>query len=406
MDTLAFLKSNPLFTHFSQQELAYISHIAVECVFEENEYILHENQMTQFIYLIQRGEVAILKEEDNHGAAHLLETLRAGDVIGEMSLIDRKPHSASVKAVQSTTIIALPIDKIVAYSATSRMSRWLSMLPIVMKEPSGSTYLYDKIIKNCASMLVTRLRSTNNLALTALQHDLAHEKARNAASQFMINVIILLSFYALAVQFMTVLQAYVISTTYINIPFMIVLVIPILLMMKHSGYPMSTYGFTLRGAGRSIVEAGVLTLPFFAIVLLYKWLLIHFSSGFAHRSLFDMTLSLTPGAEGDSLALGYKILLVFFYLLFVPVQEILTRGAIQSSFQLLLTGKYRTLWAILLSNLIFSTMHSHVSLGFGLIVYIPGLFWGWLYARQQTLCGVVFSHLLLGIWAIFVVGLL
>jgi hypothetical protein len=41
----------------------------------------------------------------------------------------------------------------------------------------------------------------------------------------------------------------------------------------------------------------------------------------------------------------------------------------------------------------------------GLIVFVPGLFWGWLYARHDTLIGVSLSHLIIGWTAIFFLNL-
>ena len=221
----------------------------------------------------------------------------------------------------------------------------------------------------------------------------------------MINVIVLLSFYTLAVQFMTEMKAYFVSTTFINIPFMIILAVPLLIMMKNSGYAWSVYGLTFNNWRRSLVESIIYTMPFLGVILAYKWFLINFDANFSGRSLFDMALSLSP-THVAPLSITFEILILLTYLLFVPVQELLTRSALQSSFQMLLTGKYTALWAILLSNLIFSTMHSHVSLGFGLIVYIPGLFWGWLYARHHTIIGATASHLIMGCWTLFIVGLL
>jgi hypothetical protein len=40
-----------------------------------------------------------------------------------------------------------------------------------------------------------------------------------------------------------------------------------------------------------------------------------------------------------------------------------------------------------------------------LLVFVPGLFWGWLYLRHQTLVGVSVSHLLIGLWVTGVLDL-
>lgn len=87
------------------------------------------------------------------------------------------------------------------------------------------------------------------------------------------------------------------------------------------------------------------------------------------------------------------------------MQELIVRGVLQSSFYEFITGRHRNFWAILLSNLLFSITHMHLSLAASFIVFVPGLFWGWLYSRYRTLVGVIFSHLFIGIWAFFIVGI-
>ena len=95
------------------------------------------------------------------------------------------------------------------------------------------------------------------------------------------------------------------------------------------------------------------------------------------------------------------------YALFTPAQEFITRGALQSSLQMFVGDETRgKLWsAILLSNLMFAAAHSHTSFGLAVAVLVSGLFWGWLYAKQRSLLGVSVSHFLIGVWALFIVGL-
>ena len=60
----------------------------------------------------------------------------------------------------------------------------------------------------------------------------------------------------------------------------------------------------------------------------------------------------------------------------------------------------------LVSNALFSATNVHMMSGLlGVIVFIPGLFWGWLYARQGNLIGVSISHLFVGWTALFFLNL-
>jgi len=40
----------------------------------------------------------------------------------------------------------------------------------------------------------------------------------------------------------------------------------------------------------------------------------------------------------------------------------------------------------------------------GVIVFLPGLFWGWLYSRHNSLLGVSISHLLIGWSGLFLLN--
>jgi membrane protease YdiL (CAAX protease family) len=86
------------------------------------------------------------------------------------------------------------------------------------------------------------------------------------------------------------------------------------------------------------------------------------------------------------------------YVLLSPMQEFVARGVIQGCLQHMLSGRHATWRAILVSNAVFSISHQHLGLGYALLVFVPGLFWGWLYQRHRSLVGVSVSHVLIGLW--------
>ena len=93
------------------------------------------------------------------------------------------------------------------------------------------------------------------------------------------------------------------------------------------------------------------------------------------------------------------------YTFHAPFQEFVVRGCLQGSLQEFLRGTYRQSVAVVGSNLIFAAFHLYLSLGFAVLTFVPGLLWGWLYRRHGTLVGVALSHVLVGLWAVFVVGI-
>jgi hypothetical protein len=102
-----------------------------------------------------------------------------------------------------------------------------------------------------------------------------------------------------------------------------------------------------------------------------------------------------------------SVLLVFVYCIFIVVQEFIARGVIISTILNFLEGvKHSRLGAIIMSSMLFSAQHLHLpSIAFAVLVFIPGIFWGWLFVRHRSILGVSISHIIIGIWTIQILGL-
>jgi Cyclic nucleotide-binding domain/FHA domain len=72
------------------------------------EVIVQENDFGDTAYLIEQGQVEVSKELD--GQTIHLAYFRAGEIFGEMSMIDEKPRSATVTAVTATVVSELRRD--------------------------------------------------------------------------------------------------------------------------------------------------------------------------------------------------------------------------------------------------------------------------------------------------------
>ena len=71
-------------------------------IFENDEIIIKENEFDSYLYYIESGKVKVFKTLDNKEI--ILGYLTEGDFFGEMALIDDKPRSASVSAVNTTKL--------------------------------------------------------------------------------------------------------------------------------------------------------------------------------------------------------------------------------------------------------------------------------------------------------------
>lgn len=74
-------------------------------VYPKDTMIFAENMPGKELYIIQKGTVKITKIVNNNEV--MLAVLKAGDIFGEMSLIENKPRSACVIAMEESALLAV-----------------------------------------------------------------------------------------------------------------------------------------------------------------------------------------------------------------------------------------------------------------------------------------------------------
>ncbi len=85
--------------------------------FRRGEVIFHVGDPGDALFIIVDGEVKISLPSET-GEEAILATLRAGDVFGEIALLDGAPRSASATAISATETVVLPRDRFLDLIAT------------------------------------------------------------------------------------------------------------------------------------------------------------------------------------------------------------------------------------------------------------------------------------------------
>jgi CRP-like cAMP-binding protein len=78
--------------------------------FKQGERIFTKGQSSDFAFLILSGKVEIVLERGK--VADVIASLEAGEVFGEMGLIDSGPRSASARAAADTVCLAVTADEL------------------------------------------------------------------------------------------------------------------------------------------------------------------------------------------------------------------------------------------------------------------------------------------------------
>ena len=73
----------------------------------EGEKLIHQGRKIENIYIILNGELSIY---DENSPGMEIGRIGAGEIVGEISFIDSRPPSASVRATETSTVYAIPRD--------------------------------------------------------------------------------------------------------------------------------------------------------------------------------------------------------------------------------------------------------------------------------------------------------
>lgn len=104
-NSLKLLQQTPVFGGLESDALQFLLERCTSHVVECGDYFFREGDAGDSLFVIQDGEVLI--EKDWEGKPVLIGNLGPGECLGEMSLIDLQPRSASARAVQPTRALEI-----------------------------------------------------------------------------------------------------------------------------------------------------------------------------------------------------------------------------------------------------------------------------------------------------------
>jgi CRP-like cAMP-binding protein len=102
------LQRMPIFGAASAETLVFILDQTRDFVVPAGGYFFRQGDEALSIFVLETGRVEILREHG--GREYALSELGPGDCFGEMSLIECRNRSASIRALEDCTAIELPLD--------------------------------------------------------------------------------------------------------------------------------------------------------------------------------------------------------------------------------------------------------------------------------------------------------
>ena len=147
MIDVALVRSVPVFSDFSDAEIAAICSTVTKRQYGRHEFIVRESDTGDAFYLVIRGSVAVCHTAPD-GQETILSILKEGDFFGEMAMFDSSLRSASIKTLTDVEVGLI-------YQET-----FLAMLE-----------RHPRLTRQFVVVLAERLRSANRLVATTTSQD-------------------------------------------------------------------------------------------------------------------------------------------------------------------------------------------------------------------------------------------
>ena len=106
LSNLELIRRVPLFSMLTPTQAESVAGAVIKRRFKRGELIVEQGKKSNALFIILTGRARVITT-DARGREVILATLALSDYIGEMSLIDNEPHSASVRAELQTDVLML-----------------------------------------------------------------------------------------------------------------------------------------------------------------------------------------------------------------------------------------------------------------------------------------------------------
>jgi CRP/FNR family cyclic AMP-dependent transcriptional regulator len=106
LSNLDLIRRVPLFSTLTQAQAESVSDAVIKRRFKRGESIVEQGEKSNMLVIVLTGRARVVTT-DSRGREVILATMNPGDYVGEMSLIDNQPHSATVRAEIQTDALIL-----------------------------------------------------------------------------------------------------------------------------------------------------------------------------------------------------------------------------------------------------------------------------------------------------------
>ncbi|RYE86976.1 MAG: cyclic nucleotide-binding domain-containing protein, partial [Hyphomicrobiales bacterium] len=159
------IRKVPIFSGLGDEEADELWDAGTRVALAPGEMLIREGDQGDTLYIILNGALEVTKRDGNHDVT--LATRMPGEVLGEMSIIERAPRTASVRAVKPSELLAI---------GPTAFGRLLE------QRPETAATLLRTVVGRLRSTEASLVQADKLASLGTLAAGLAHELNNPAAA--------------------------------------------------------------------------------------------------------------------------------------------------------------------------------------------------------------------------------
>ncbi len=361
--------SNFLFEGVSAQDLLAIEPHVEPVAYSPDEVIMREGEPGDFMVMIDDGTVDVFKNEIK------LSERGSEDLIGLMALVEGCSRSATVISGAKGTS-GYKIDR----------DAWRQIM---------TTRIRPALLHNYLIYQQNTIRRSDAKRLKEVREKLRVEQKRVLSARFFVQMVIGLILFTFALGSLNELAADQ-ESTYISFGVLFVYAAWSFVFLRQSKLPKAVFGLTMENFKPALRLSLISSFVFLVGMGIFRFVQTSVAPEVYGAEFFSFY-------ENDSGMPTWG--LIVLYSMHAIMQEFIARGCIQGGLHQFVSGKWASFTSIFLATMMFSVFHLMLDMKFALLTIIPSLLWGFIFYKQRNLLAVAISHIIIGVVAFFVLGI-
>jgi CRP/FNR family transcriptional regulator, cyclic AMP receptor protein len=193
VDILALLAGSDLFQGFDTDALEKIAAASQEITLRRNDVAFTEDDPPDAMYVVRSGRIAMANTSID-GRESVMALMEAGDLFGEMPLLDGGKRSASARALEPSELVAVPYGPVEAILKARPELLWGVVRLLSLRLRATDAALADSVFLDVTGRTAKRLLElagdADEFVLPVTQEELAgmvgasRERVNKALSAF------------------------------------------------------------------------------------------------------------------------------------------------------------------------------------------------------------------------------